>query len=59
MFFKAYVTDEKVREIVSSRQTGRFHTESSFHFDEYQQLNGYKKVVPQYVHDYAYHLTNL
>lgn len=59
MFFKAYVTDEKVREIVASRQTGRFNTESSFHFDEYQQLNGYKTVVPQYVRDYAYHLTNL
>lgn len=59
MFFKAYVTDEKVREIIASRQTGRFNTESSFHFDEYQQLNGYKTVVPQYVRDYAYHLTNL
>ncbi|KKT34585.1 MAG: Type III restriction protein res subunit [Parcubacteria group bacterium GW2011_GWA2_44_12] len=59
MFFKAYVTDEKVREIVTSRQVGRFNTESSFHFDEYQQLNGFKTVVPQYVRDYAYHLTNL
>lgn len=59
MFFKAYVTDEKVREIVTSRQIGRFSTESSFHFDEYQQLNGFKTVVPQYVRDYAYHLTNL
>jgi type I restriction enzyme R subunit len=59
MFFKAYITDEKVREIIASRQTGRFNTESSFHFDEYQQLNGYKTIVPQYVRDYAYHLTNL
>lgn len=59
MFFKAYVTDEKVREIIASRQVGRFNTESSFHFDEYEQLNGYRTVVPQYVRDYAYHLTNL
>ena len=59
MFFKAYVTDEKVREIIESRQTGRFNTESSFHSDEYQKLNGYKTVIPQYVRDYAYHLTNL
>jgi type I restriction enzyme R subunit len=59
MFFKAYATDESVREIVTSRQTGRFHTESSFDFDEYAKLNGFKTVVPQYVHDYAYHLTNL
>jgi type I restriction enzyme R subunit len=59
MFFKAYVTDEKVREIITSRQTGRFNTESSFHSDEYQMLNGYKTIVPQYVSDYAFHLTNL
>ncbi len=59
MFFKAYATDEKVREIITCRQTGRFNTESSFHFDEYQKLNGYKTTVPQYVRDYAYHLTNL
>ena len=59
MFFKAYITDEKVREIIASRQTARFNTESSFHFDEYQQLNGFKVIIPQYIHDYAYHLTNL
>lgn len=59
MFFKAYVTDEKVREIVTSRQIGRFSTESSFNSDEYAKLNGFKTVVPQYVRDYAYHLTNL
>lgn len=59
MFFKAYATDETVRDIVSSRQTARFNTESSFSFDEYQQLNGYKSLVPQYIRDYAYHLTNL
>lgn len=58
-FFKAYVTDPDVREIIASRQTARFNTESSFHFEEYAQLNGYKTVVPQYVKDYAYHLTNL
>jgi type I restriction enzyme R subunit len=59
MFFKAYITDEQVRDIIKSRQTGRFNTESSFHFDEYQKLNGFKATVPQYIHDYAYHLTNL
>ena len=59
MFFKAYITDELVRDIIKSRQTGRFNTESSFHFDEYQKLNGFKATVPQYIHDYAYHLTNL
>jgi type I restriction enzyme, R subunit len=59
MFFKAYCTDEKVREIIASRQTARFYTESSFRFDEYQELNGFKIIIPQYIRDYAYHLTNL
>ncbi|MDD3940344.1 MAG: restriction endonuclease subunit R, partial [Candidatus Pacebacteria bacterium] len=59
MFFKAYITDEKVREIIKSRQTARFNTESSFTFDEYQKLNGYKTLIPQYIDDYAYQLTNL
>lgn len=53
MFFKAYIVDEKVRDIIATRRTGRFNTESSFHFDEYQQLNGYKDTVPQYIKDYV------
>jgi type I restriction enzyme R subunit len=59
MFFKAYSTDPKVREIIKSRHFGRFNTESSFHFEEFQELNGYKTIVPQYINDYVYHLTNL
>jgi type I restriction enzyme R subunit len=59
MFFKAYVTDEQVRDIIKSNQLGRLHTESTFDFMEYQKLNGFKTIVPQYIHDYAYHLTNL
>lgn len=58
-FFKAFVTDEDVRDIVKHNQPGRFNTESSFDFIDYQRLNGYKELVPQYVNDYALHLTNL
>lgn len=58
-FFKAYATDETVREIIKSRQIGRFNTESSFTFTEYQSLNGLATTIPQYIHDYAYNLTNL
>lgn len=53
MFFKAYITDEKVRKILDSRETARFNTESSFSFEEYELLNGYRDVVPQYVKDYV------
>lgn len=52
-FFKAFITDEIVRDIIESRETARFNTESSFHFEEYEQLNGYKAVIPQYVKDYV------
>jgi len=58
-FFKAYITDEEVREIIKSNQPGRFNVGSSFDFIDYKKLNGYRDLVPQYVHDYAYHLTNL
>jgi len=58
-FFKAYIVDEEVRDIVKSRQLARFHHCASFDFEDYEKLNGYKTTVPQYVHDYAYQLTNL
>lgn len=58
-FFKAYIVDEEVRNIVKSRQFARFYHCPSFDFTDYEKLNGYKTTVPQYVQDYAYHLTNL
>ena len=58
-FFKAYIVDEEVRDIVKSRQFARFYHCPSFDFSDYEKLNGYKTTVPQYVQDYAYHLTNL
>lgn len=53
MFFKAYITDETVRDIISKRQTSRLYTESSFNFEEYQRLNGFKTIVPTYIKDYV------
>lgn len=58
-FFKAYITDEDVRDIVKRNQPGDFHFSPSFDFSDYQKLNGFRDLVPRYVHDYAYHLTNL
>lgn len=58
-FFKAYVTDEDVRDIVKRNQPGDFFNCPSFDFEDYQKLNGFKAIIPQYIHDYAYHLTNL
>ncbi|NMB60247.1 MAG: restriction endonuclease subunit R, partial [Chloroflexi bacterium] len=58
-FFKAYIVDEEVRDIIRSRQLARLHHCASFDFEDYEKLNSYKTIVPQYVNDYAYNLTNL
>jgi type I restriction enzyme R subunit len=58
-FFKAFITDNEVRDIVKSNQLARFHQCASFDFSDYQQLNGFKSIVPQYVNDYAYQLTGI
>ncbi len=58
-YFKAYIVDEEVRDIVKRNQPADFYHCASFDFEDYQKLNGYKTIVPQYIRDYAYHLTNL
>jgi type I restriction enzyme, R subunit len=58
-FFKAFIVDEEVRDIVKSKQLARFHHCASFDFDDYERLNDFKRVVPQYVYDYAYQLTGI
>lgn len=58
-FFKAFIVDEEVRDIVKRNQPAEFYNCPSFDFEDYQKLNGYKTIVPQYIRDYAYHLTNL
>jgi len=58
-YFKAYIIDPEVRDIVKKNQPAEFYYCASFDFQEYQRLNGYKEIVPQYINDYAYHLTNI
>lgn len=58
-FFKAFITDHEVRDIVKSKQLARFHHCASFDFSDYERLNGFKSIVPQYVNDYAYQLTGI
>ena len=58
-FFKAYIVDAEVREIIKTRKFARFDNCTTFDFSEYQKLDGYRTIVPSYVQDYAHHLTNL
>lgn len=60
--FKAYITDKEVRDIVDAPNGElwcRLYYTPSFTFEEFQACNGYRKIIPQYIHDYAYQLTNL
>jgi len=52
-FFKAYIVDEEVRQIIKDNTPAQFNFCSSFGFDEYQKLNGYKTIVPTYIKDYV------
>jgi type I restriction enzyme R subunit len=58
-FFKAFIVDPELREIVKSKQLGRLHQLASFDFSDYEKLNGLRTVIPRYVFDYAYQLTGL
>lgn len=58
-FFKAFIVDGEVRDIVKSKELARFHTCATFDFSDYEKLNEFKSIVPQYINDYAYHLTGL
>lgn len=53
MFFKAYIVDEDVREIIQKNQPAEFFHCASFDFEDYQKLNGYKEIIPRYVKDYV------
>lgn len=52
-FFKAYIVDEDVRNIIKNNTPAEFNFCPSFGFDEYQKLNGFKLIVPTYVKDYV------
>ncbi|MFA4966688.1 MAG: DEAD/DEAH box helicase family protein [Candidatus Margulisiibacteriota bacterium] len=52
-FFKAYISDEEVREIIKRNTPADFYNCPSFDFEEYRRLNGYKDIIPQYVKDYV------
>jgi type I restriction enzyme R subunit len=58
-FFKAFIVDPEVRDIVKSKQLARLNHCASFDFSDYERLNGFKSIVPQYVYDYAYQLTGI
>ncbi|HNU96363.1 MAG TPA: hypothetical protein PKH95_03060, partial [Candidatus Magasanikbacteria bacterium] len=52
-YLKAYATDPEIREIVETKEYGRFATNPKVTMNDFRELNGYREIVPQYVKDYV------
>lgn len=53
-FFKAYVVDPDLREIIDHRQFAKLHFSQTFSFEEYEQLDArLKSQIPIYIKDYV------
>jgi len=51
-YFKAYVTDGEIRDIVEKKQFARLATNPKLTIEEFKALNGWREQVPEYVKDY-------
>ena len=52
-YLKAYITDSEIRDIVETKEYGRFATNPKVTMKDFRELNGYREVVPEYVKDYV------
>ncbi len=52
-FFKAYVTDGGVRQIMDTREFGRFADNPKVSLDDIRALGQWRDVIPEYVKDYV------
>jgi type I restriction enzyme R subunit len=53
LFFKAYVTDSEIRDIVETREFNRLATNPKLNLSDYRSLNNWRDVIPEYVKDYV------
>jgi type I restriction enzyme R subunit len=52
LFFKAYVTDGEVRDIVEKREFNRLATNPKVSIADFKELDNWRDVIPEYVKDY-------
>jgi type I restriction enzyme, R subunit len=52
-YLKAYVTDEKFRDIINNKHYADLNVYAGFGMSEFKALNGYRDIVPEYVKDYV------
>ena len=53
LFFKAYITDGEIRDIVEKREFNRLATNPKLNMADYRALNNWREVIPEYVKDYV------
>ena len=54
LFFKAFITDGEVRDIVDKREFNRLATNPKITLADYKALDDWRSVIPDYVKDYVY-----
>jgi type I restriction enzyme R subunit len=54
LFFKAYVTDSEIREIIEKREFNRLATNPKVSLADLKALNDWRDVIPEYVKDYVH-----
>jgi type I restriction enzyme R subunit len=52
-FFKAYITDNEVRDIIEKREFNRLATNPKVNLADFKALNSWRDVIPEYVKDYV------
>jgi type I restriction enzyme R subunit len=52
-YLKAYITDEKFRNIINNKQYSELNVYAGFTMSEFKELNGWREIVPEYVKDYV------
>lgn len=52
-YLKAYVTDEKFRDIINNKHFADLNVYAGFTMAEFKELNGWRETVPAYVKDYV------
>jgi len=52
-YLKAYITDERFREIINNRHFAELNVYPGFSMQEFKALNGWRDTVPEYVKDYV------
>jgi len=53
LFFKAYVTDGEIRDIVDKREFNRLATNPKVNLADFRALNSWREIIPEYVKDYV------